>query len=426
MRFRLALCLTALVAAGCTDTRGDIVGEFGGPSLPSTATTTLPATTSTVTLPVIALPDEIGEIQQAVATYRELDTSRITWELSDAGDIADLGFQPSEPGQNVARGYPERFLAMLGVSGEEAEPYTSAAVYDPESRAVYVAEVDELTPLGRVQVFEAFTAAATDARYHWFREMDRRDRASDIDGAWALWALVAGDARFTSEVYVENEFNATDAFALQFERIEQQKGTEAVAGYVISKRDFPTVAGRNFVEELVSSGGFGFVNGAYTKPPATSEQILHPSRYFIREEALAVALPELNLSGYEIVEEGTLGERGLQALFSDGVSNAQRLQAATGWGGDSYRVWWDGEETVMLVMLEGDTARDAAEINETIGGWALNSLPVGSGLADHRGLAFSGVESYAFTATDASMVLMVVATDPDAGRFVRDYFWPGF
>ncbi len=80
----------------------------------------------------------------------------------------------------------------------------------------------------------------------------------------------------------------------------------------------------------------------------------------------------------------------------------------------------------MLVFFEGDAARDAASLAETLGRWAIEELPVGGGLTDNTGLAFEGVNSYAFVAQNDTRAILVVASDPVAGKRLRDRFWPEY
>ncbi|MBT8192029.1 MAG: hypothetical protein KJP22_01390, partial [Acidimicrobiia bacterium] len=107
----------------------------------------------------------------------------------------------------------------------------------------------------------------------------------------------------------------------------------------------------------------------------------------------------------------------------DGILSSQALQAATGWGGDSYRLLWDGTDLVLVLLYEGDEARDARELAETLGGWASASMSVGSGRPDNTGLAFEGQE-YAFVAHNEAAMLLVLSSDARAGRDIRDEFWP--
>jgi hypothetical protein len=50
-------------------------------------------------------------------------------------------------------------------------------------------------------------------------------------------------------------------------------------------------------------------------------------------------------------------------------------EAADGWGGDSYHQWFDGENAAMLIVFEGDTARDVTELEDALLTFATESFP---------------------------------------------------
>ncbi len=149
----------------------------------------------------------------------------------------------------------------------------------------------------------------------------------------------------------------------------------------------------------------------------------HPARFIDREAVVGVELDRLSVTGFTEVDTGVFGERMFRALLSEGVTTPQALQAATGWGGDVYRVLWNGTDVVLVLAFEGDRAADARELAETLGGWASASIGVGSGRPDNTGLAFEG-EEYAFVAHNGGSMLFVVSNDSKIGRDVRNRFWP--
>jgi hypothetical protein len=51
------------------------------------------------------------------------------------------------------------------------------------------------------------------------------------------------------------------------------------------------------------------------------------------------------------------------------------LPAVDGWGGDSYHQWFDGENSALLIVFEGDTQRDVDEMEEGLLAYALESAP---------------------------------------------------
>ena len=69
--------------------------------------------------------------------------------------------------------------------------------------------------------------------------------------------------------------------------------------------------GLAFAAALRANGGMEEVNAAFDALPTTTEQILHPARYFAGEPAVAVALPDaaaLLGPGWEVAEQNVLGE----------------------------------------------------------------------------------------------------------------------
>lgn len=420
------LLALAFALGACAESRGDIASEFVDPSLP--ASSTVPGSSTSVpstTIPIVDTDEVVNDIVEAAETIRDL-TVPSAWREASAAEVAAAQALPEVPGDGDAS-YSSSFLRMLGVVDTDigrAPP--GLAVYDRNAGEVLIRSDAELSPLARVEIFEAFVQAATDREFGWSDEVDRREREGDFDGAWAIVALAEGDGRFFSDAFVDRNFDTTESFALEFERIEADRVREELPPYVATTRDSVLSAGHDFVEDLISTGGVRTLNAAYVDLPGATEHIYHPSKYLEGEAPLAVVLPEIGLGGYEVADVGSFGEFGMRALLSGGPSSSQQLQAATGWGGDRYRTWFNGEDIVMLLMIEGDNAREAAELNEALSRWALTRLPVGAGLADNRGLAYSGNEAYAFMATEGSEVVFVVATDPDAGRFVRDYFWPTY
>jgi hypothetical protein len=92
----------------------------------------------------------------------------------------------------------------------------------------------------------------------------------------------------------------------------------AVGGAFLAS--FPYVAGVEFARALHRAGGNAALDEAYRRPPVSSEQVLHPERYFAGDAPAAVVqpdLPELRARGYAVAESGTIGEAGIVAFRSE-------------------------------------------------------------------------------------------------------------
>jgi hypothetical protein len=419
-----------LVLAACAGTRADIDAEF----LPGTATSTTTSITSSTTSTTIpdGIEEQVGALVGSVRDLRGLPLAVPPIEYRPTDDLQARYRAQRGLARTGDLRFDEAFLGMLGVlgAGEELadlEDFCGVpGFYDPSTGTLLLDEQlagGELTPFGVKQVVSELVGAATDQAHGWYDEMESLRRGGDDEAAVALWGLVAGDATFHTDQYVERQLDQTDRFAIRLEEIACQQGRTPPPAYVTTLEDFGPGAGRAFVEDLISDGGRAAVEAAYRSPPTSTEQIYHPARYADGETPRTVELAPIAATGFDEEESGTFGERMFRAVLSEGVSSAQALQGATGWGGDSYEVLWDGSDVVLVLMFEGDQDRDARELAETLGGWASASMRVGSGRPDNTGLAFEG-EQYAFVAHRGDALLLVLSSDAAAGRSVRDTFWP--
>jgi len=109
------------------------------------------------------------------------------------------------------------------------------------------------------------------------------------------------------------------------------------------------------------------VSQAFTKLPQSSEQILHPEKYFSNEAPIKVTRPELrNLlgAGWKKIDADVNGEWGCYLILDQFLNNAEESKrAAAGWAGDRFAVY-EGPQTsdVFLAQVTAwDTANDAKE-----------------------------------------------------------------
>jgi hypothetical protein len=121
----------------------------------------------------------------------------------------------------------------------------------------------------------------------------------------------------------------------------------------------PYLDGTLFVVRALQEDGWGRMAAVWRNPPQSSEQILHPEKYFgERDEPLDIALPpppKLG-AGWSWLGSGVLGQLGLAAL----VDVDARNDAVTGWGGDRYGVWEnDGGDVAHGLRSDWDTEQDA-------------------------------------------------------------------
>jgi hypothetical protein len=126
----------------------------------------------------------------------------------------------------------------------------------------------------------------------------------------------------------------------------------------------PYLRGLQFVAAVQGRGGWPAVNNAHRRPPVTSEQVLHPEKYFAREPAEAIEISDnedVLAAGFERVEEDTLGELELGVYLGQGHPSGTNEEAAAGWAGDHLAVYRRGKAAAVIWWTTWDTDADAAE-----------------------------------------------------------------
>ncbi len=141
---------------------------------------------------------------------------------------------------------------------------------------------------------------------------------------------------------------------------------DAAPLYLRRMATFPSDAGRAFVDALRGVGGWAAVNDAYARPPASTEQILHPERYR-QDRPVGIDLEgALGLveGGWSLTDTRTLGELGIGLWLDDGVDGSPNAWAADGWGGDRLATL-DGPDGAWAVIWQTawDTPTDAEEFS---------------------------------------------------------------
>ena len=144
---------------------------------------------------------------------------------------------------------------------------------------------------------------------------------------------------------------------------------------------------------------------------------MHAAKYADREPAIEVQLPDTPIDGYENVEESTWGELLFNVMFTQILGQETAGVAAGGWGGDRYRLLWDGTNVVFVLHYVGDTEQDAQEMQSALDDYVTAAMGL---LADKSG-SFTG-DGYAFVTREGSDVLYIVAGDKQAGETARAAF----
>jgi len=131
---------------------------------------------------------------------------------------------------------------------------------------------------------------------------------------------------------------------------------------------FAYTNGLNFAVELHGKEGWSTLNTVYKSPPISTEQILHPKRFSQGEVPDRIEIPNLPVlteSGYEIVEENTVGELEMGIYFGQAIPVEAARRAAQGWGGDRLRIYRSKTGDIAVIWFTNwDTEAEAMEAEE--------------------------------------------------------------
>ncbi len=245
-----------------------------------------------------------------------------------------------------------------------------AGFYDTETgEFVVISDDDVLDPSEQWIHAHEFVHALQDQ--HYVLEQVE-DESLDSEAQIALRALAEGDATLVQLLYLEGDyFTATERAAVErYLRESATAETVPLPAIVEQSLAFTYEAGFAFVLELYREGGYPAIDAAWRNPPRSTEQILHPERYRAQDWPQIVTLPPLTSTlgtGWRQLDEDILGEFYLREYLAQQVDRGRAEEAAAGWGGDRYAVYWresDGA-AAMVLRARWDTPGDAVTFSGT-------------------------------------------------------------
>ena len=148
---------------------------------------------------------------------------------------------------------------------------------------------------------------------------------------------------------------------------------------------FPYRDGFSFVAALRRNQPWSAVDGAFKRPPRSTEQILHPDKYATDEVPVVVKV-DATVGGFAKLHESVWGEFGFSTfLQSHGVSKDVASVAAAGWGGDRVVLLarpgaTSPQKMIGVARSEWDSEVDAVEAAEALTR-ALDDAVVGATIA---------------------------------------------
>ena len=252
----------------------------------------------------------------------------------------------------------------------------------------------------------------------WFRE----------DSLLARKALVEGDARYFDWRYREEIL--TNAEKSRLFTSFSGGGSSGVREIKFFSRigSFPYNEGSYFVSDLVEHVGVKGLHQAFANPPQSTEQILWPDKYLDGEAPVQVDMPDF-LQGlgpsWHVLDSGVIGEFILKLHLENHLDEWTALDAAYGWGGDSYAVVRDSVngETVLVSLSVWDYPYEAQGFFEVYEQYAQRA---GGQLtsSEESSRSWVGDKRYVHLAIDEDRVLLIIGNSQSTVEKISDAVRP--
>lgn len=332
--------------------------------------------------------DVVAELVRAAESVRQLRLQRaVTIEIED-GEAISASLRDQIDEEEI-----ERAKVLYGALGlldtEEDLRSTFAAVlseqvigyYDPETGRLVIREdvmksltgnpSSEETQEARLVLVHEIVHALQDQRLELGKSY-KEERTADADNAFR--AVVEGDATLAMLAHALRQQGIPLSAAT--EGIQQMGSLLDLSALVRGEKldDAPAILrvtlvapylrGLQFVSAVQGRGGWPAVNNAHRRAPVSTEQVLHPNKYFAREPAEAISVKDsaaLLKAGFERIADDTLGELEIGVYLDQGDPSARAEAAAAGWAGDQVVVYERDAETAVVWWTTWDTEDEAIE-----------------------------------------------------------------
>ena len=132
---------------------------------------------------------------------------------------------------------------------------------------------------------------------------------------------------------------------------------------------FPYFSGLTFSMGVLKSGGWPAFSSVFARPPANTQQILHPDLYFANKAPallkvdLPAAVPGEN---WVLLEQNSLGELGWKEVLKQFIDEARATSMAAGWDGDDYATF-EQKNSKRLMLFARIRLADTASASRFFG-----------------------------------------------------------
>ena len=244
----------------------------------------------------------------------------------------------------------------------------AAAFYDYDRKKLFITETTPSETQEPVLAHELSHALA-DQNYN-LGKFVRQGRQSD-DGSTARLAVMEGQATWLMAEYLARKNGQTlkgsPALVKAMSNLSDASGQfpvyESAPLYLRQTLVFPYTKGMLFQNAVFERDGQAAFGEVFRKPPLSTQQIIHPEKYFDTVKPTDPDLPDPGLKhGYKGLVGGSLGELEHGILLEQFTGKQSADEIAPHWRGSNFELMENKKagRVVLLYVVEWDSERIAA------------------------------------------------------------------
>jgi hypothetical protein len=283
---------------------------------------------------------------------REEIRAHVVRELNDDKDFADryAGARSAEAFGLLPKGF-DLDSFMVDLLTEQI-----AGLYDPKAHEFYVADWIPIDDQRMVMAHE-LTHALEDQHYQ-IEGWAKAARPND-DGELAREAVLEGSAMAAMVDYL---LQASGRSLQDLPDINPAMLIGDMADTPMLKKAppflkdsliFPYLDGLTFSAAVLKSTGWQGLSQLFQKPPASTQQILHPDLYRSSRVPQPISVPSLEKtlgSGWIKLEENVMGEFGWKEVLKQFLDETRARSLSAAWDGDRYAVY-ENKQNKRLILI---------------------------------------------------------------------------
>ena len=242
----------------------------------------------------------------------------------------------------------------------------AAAFYDYEKKKLFITETTPADTQEPVLAHELSHALA-DQNFN-LAKFIKQGRKSD-DGATARLAVMEGQATWLMAEFLAHKLGKSlkdsPEMVSMMSAMSEGGGQFPVFDnaplYLRNTLVFPYTRGMLFQNAVYQRDGVAGFAEVFRKPPVSTQQILHPERYFSNTKPSDPTLPDPHLRGYKGLVGGSLGELEHSIIIEQAAGKDRAAGLAPHWRGSNFMLMEKKStaRAVLLYAVEWDT-EDAA------------------------------------------------------------------